>query len=356
MNLESLRLVEQLKALPHGAARMRSGTVIVAGTVLAWMVCNALTAESNRVLFDIMGYRFPALLGTCQMIAAYTMSGIFLAFKGGTAPETKAVQPICKDRATTTKSMRPWTREGAWVVPAAYCSSIVLNDFGLKYVFPSFFKALSACTTLVTMLLAVLVQGKRYHAHSYFSMVPLGVGVVACTVTGDLEHTGIGALCCGTAVVLNGVRSVAQDMLVHNCEGGALSPMRLLFYMSRQSILILSTWCMITERSRIMEDPKTYLPQTWAMISVSSTLAVGIHLATLLITFYTSAVTLQVLVLLQAVASGIFSVAVWHGQVPLRAIAGACATVVGVMLYTRAPSSDFVDPMVQLVRKLMMTN
>ena len=65
----------------------------------------------------------------------------------------------------------------------------------------SFYEILSACTAPITLVLTMIMQGKRYHAATYFSMLPLMCGVMMCStrivaskpkVTTSFHDSGVG--------------------------------------------------------------------------------------------------------------------------------------------------------------------
>lgn len=293
-------------------------TGLVLAVVLIWMACNVSIGTANKAIFSLIGFKYPVFLTLCHMLASHIMSGIYLALydKSSTKPKAETIKRV-------------------WLLSVTFCLSITLNNIGLKYVFVSFYEILSACTAPITMLLAVCIQGKRFHPVTYFSMLPLCGGVMLC-VKGELNFHIMGLLCCGTATVLRGAKSIIQGMLMS--DGEKLTPMQLLFHMSRPCILFTGVWCALAEYSHIVADPKTYTPNTWMMVGVSSMLAVGLNLFTFLVTFYTSAVTLQVLGQLKVVASILFSVSVFHNQISPLAAIGTCVTICGMALYARTKS------------------
>jgi len=293
-------------------------TGLVVGVVAIWMACNVTLGTANKAIFSIIGFKYPVFLTMCHMIASHSMSALYLALYD-----------------SDSKAPKPETIRRVWMLSVTFCLSITLNNIGLKYVFVSFYEILSACTAPITMLIAVLMQGKRFHPATYCSMLPLCGGVMLC-VKGELNFHIIGFICCGTATVLRGAKSVIQGMLMS--DGEKLSPMQLLFHMSRPCILFTGVWCALAEYSAITADPKTYAMKTWMMVGVSSMLAVGLNLFTFLVTFYTSAVTLQVLGQLKVVASILFSVSVFHNQISPLAAVGTCVTICGMIMYARTKS------------------
>lgn len=304
------------------AAVSASPAIHSAGLVLAvvaiWMACNVSIGTANKAIFSIIGFKYPVFLTMCHMLASHIMSGIYLSLydKDGKPPKAETIKRV-------------------WLLSVTFCLSITLNNIGLKYVFVSFYEILSACTAPITMVLAVAIQGKRFHPVTYFSMLPLCGGVMLC-VKGEINFHIMGLICCGTATVLRGAKSVIQGMLMS--DGEKLTPMQLLFHMSRPCIFFTAVWCALAEYSLIVADPKAYLPNTWMMVGVSSLLAVGLNLFTFLVTFYTSAVTLQVLGQLKVVASILFSVSVFHNQISPLAAVGTAVTICGMALYARTKS------------------
>ena len=293
-------------------------TGLVVAVVLIWMGCNVSIGTANKAIFSLIGFKYPVFLTLCHMVASHVMSGIYLALydKGGKAPKAETIKRV-------------------WVLSVTFCLSITLNNIGLKYVFVSFYEILSACTAPITMLLAVFLQGKRFHPVTYFSMLPLCGGVMLC-IKGELNFHVMGLICCGTATVLRGAKSIIQGMLMS--DGEKLTPMQLLFHMSRPCILFTGVWCGLSEYALIAADPKTYMQKTWMMVGVSSMLAVGLNLFTFLVTFYTSAVTLQVLGQLKVICSILFSVSIFHNQISSLAAIGTCIAICGMALYARTKS------------------
>ena len=180
------------------------------------------------------------------------------------------------------------------------------------------------------------LQGKRFHVATYASMLPLCGGVMMC-VKGEVNFHIMGLICCGTATVLRGAKSVIQAMIMSDSDE-KLSPMELLFYMSRPCILFTAVWCGIAEAGLIAADAKARNMQTWLLVGMSSLLAVGLNLFTFLVTFYTSAVTLQVLGQLKVVCSIMLSVAIFGNEVSPLAKLGSVVTICGMVGYARTKS------------------
>ena len=294
----------------------QASTIVTLACVVVWMTCNVSIGSANKAIFTLVGFKYPVLLTMCHMIASHIMSGIYLTCK---QPDKKAPS------AATIKRV--------WMLSVTFCLSITLNNIGLKYVYVSFYEILSACTAPITLVLTMIMQGKRYHAATYFSMLPLCCGVMMC-VKGEVNFHIMGLICCGTATVLRGAKSVIQAMIMSDSEE-KLSPMELLFNMSRPCFLFTAIWCATSESTDIIADPKSRDPETWILIGLSSLLAVGLNLFTFLVTFYTSPVTLQVLGQLKVVFSILLSVAIFGNEVSKLAAIGTCITICGMALYAR---------------------
>ena len=211
-----------------------------------------------------------------------------------------------------------------------------MTNIGIKHVYVSFAMTVGATSPMFTVLMSKIIMKKQYNRWVYISILPMVVGIYMAS-KGEMNFDTIGFICCTIGVIFRAVKSVIQQMLLTD-PTEKLNPIELLFYMSQPCILITGVWAYFGESADVIADKYTYRTQTWVMYLVTCILAIGMNITTFLVTFMTSAVTLQVLGQGKVVMTILLSLVLFKNQISLLGGVGCCTTIAGAMMYARVKS------------------
>jgi drug/metabolite transporter (DMT)-like permease len=217
------------------------------------------------------------------------------------------------------------------MLAVAFITSVAMSNIGIKHVYVSFAMTVGATAPLFTVICSKVMLAKEFNKWVYISIIPMILGI-SMAAKGEMNFDTIGFVCCTIGVIFRAIKSVIQQMLLTDPQE-KLNPIELLFYMSQPCILITGIWAYTAEGAEVGQDPATYRTQTWVMYLVTCILAVGMNITTFLVTFLTSAVTLQVLGQGKVVMTILLSLVLFRNQISLLGGVGCCTTIGGAMIY-----------------------
>merc|ERR1719254_369125 len=124
------------------------------------------------------------------------------------------------------------------IAPLAICFalSVAMGNLSLKYIYPSFNQMLGAMSPLITVLMAVIFQQKRYNGWTWLSMPVICGGLVLCSAK-EVNYNHLGALFATGATVLRSAKSIMQGKLLTGSD--KLDSVTLLFYMAPWAAVLL---------------------------------------------------------------------------------------------------------------------
>jgi drug/metabolite transporter (DMT)-like permease len=224
------------------------------------------------------------------------------------------------------------------IAPLAGCFalSVAMGNMSLKYIYPSFNQMLGATSPLITVFMAVIMQGKRYNLYTWISMPIICGGLLVCS-TKEVNFDALGAFLAFGATVLRAVKSLIQGKLLTE----KLDSVSLLYYMAPWSALLLAILSIVAEGF----EPISVLmlgfvgangvANVISLLILSGLNACLLNVSNFLVTSYTSAVTLQVLGNVKSCLSIGISVAIFKNELLWEQAVGVVTCLVGVWYYNK---------------------
>merc|ERR1719284_2135243 len=126
----------------------------------------------------------------------------------------------------------------------SFSMSVAMGNVSLKYIYPSFNQMLGAMSPLITVLMAVVFQGKRYNAWTWGSMPVICGGLVLCSAK-EVNYDHMGAFFATGATVLRAAKSIMQGKLL--TDSNKLDSVTLLFYMAPWAAVLLFALAIFSE-------------------------------------------------------------------------------------------------------------
>eukprot|EP01103_Thecamoeba_quadrilineata_P005037 TRINITY_DN14892_c0_g1_i1.p1 TRINITY_DN14892_c0_g1~~TRINITY_DN14892_c0_g1_i1.p1 ORF type:complete len:323 (+),score=50.25 TRINITY_DN14892_c0_g1_i1:87-1055(+) len=289
--------------------------------VIGWFVLNISIANVNKWIFTNFDFQYPVFLTMLHMVTSLFFSSV----------SKRLGWFHFKEIATWDK----WSRK---ILPLAiiFCASVAAGNIGLKYIYVSYAQIVTATTPLFTVIVTRLLTTQNLKWDIWLSMIPIAGGVsLASWQEADFNILGFLAVIIATA--LRAVKSVWQGQLLTD-EDDKLDPISLVYYMSPPSIVMLFCLTLLFEPEIILDldlviqNSMDSSLMTWVFLS--GTIAFWLNIMNLLVTKYTSALTLQVLGNVKVVLSIIVSVLIFQNQVSFLAWIGCAITLAGGQWYS----------------------
>eukprot|EP00929_Paragymnodinium_shiwhaense_P124015 TRINITY_DN9878_c0_g1_i1.p1 TRINITY_DN9878_c0_g1~~TRINITY_DN9878_c0_g1_i1.p1 ORF type:complete len:386 (-),score=60.56 TRINITY_DN9878_c0_g1_i1:251-1408(-) len=268
-------------------------------------------------------YKYPLAITVVHMVFSWRMCyfHIFVIRGGMKTPPLTLKQQI----------------EKIWPLSVTFALSVAMGNISLKYIYPSFNQMLGSLSPLITVLMAVIVQGKSYNTATWISMPIISGGLLVCSIKETNFHA-VGAFFCAGATVLRAAKSIIQGKLLTE----KLDSVSLLYYMAPWSALLLAICSFVSEG--IM--PVVLLVQGFggvsegggyvvALLIVSGANACLLNVANFMVTSHTSAVTLQVLGNLKCCLSILISILIFKNETKPEQAVGVATSLLGVWIYNK---------------------
>jgi len=320
-------------------------TLETALVVAAWFALNIAMGNTTKWLFlygnvckedtGCRSFKFPLTVTVIHMIFSWAMCHFYLAFR-------------YHGRSPTDKKRVVLTLEQQYrkIAPLSICFalSVAMGNLSLKYIYPSFNQMLGAMSPLITVLMAVTIQGKRYNRWTWMSMPVICGGLAVCSLT-EMNFHALGAAYATGATVLRAAKSLIQARLLSSAE--KMDSVTLLYYMSPWAAAFLMILAASSEGTKPFEliidgflsQPGIPLATgselVLALLAVSGMNACLLNLSNFLVTSYTSAVTLQVLGNVKSCLGIAVSITIFRNSLRLEQIGGVMFCLTGVWLYNR---------------------
>jgi solute carrier family 35 protein E4 len=288
----------------------------------SWFLLNTFIGNITKTLY-LRGFAYPLFLTVVHMVFSWGACGIYLeAFKAGKAPEEYAASRADRKRVRPTVILP---------LSASFAVSVGAGNLALQYIYPSFNQMLGCTTPLITLFLAIALEGTRYNAWSYLSVTVITVGVMLCCA-GEVNFHVLGLTFNMLSNVLRGVKSIVQGQLL---QGQKLDSVTLLYLMAPQTAAMLLPMSFLSEGAA----PWLALVQTgtpvelWGLLTIAGMNACLLNLSQFVVTKCTSALTLQVLGSFKTIAGIIASLLWFRNEVTAPQVVGIIASVGGGSLY-----------------------
>lgn len=319
---------------------MESGTTTTRkletiAVVIAWFVLNIAMGSSTKWIYlygkicytgdECKAFVFPLTITVIHMIFSWGMCHVQLYYFRG------------KPKGSGLTLGQQFQQ----VAPLAFffALSVGMGNLSLKYIYPSFNQMLGAMSPLITVALAVVMQGKRYNTWTWLSMPVICGGLALCSAK-EVNFHLFGAVCATGATVLRAVKSLIQGKLLSQKD--KMDSVTLLYYMAPWAAGMLSVMAMATEGLEPLRLLAAGLgptpiavggPGVLGLLVISGLNACFLNVSNFLVTSYTSAVTLQVLGNVKSCLSIGISVAIFRNALHVQQALGVVVCLFGVWLY-----------------------
>lgn len=226
------------------------------------------------------------------------------------------------------------------IAPLAGCfaMSVAMGNVSLKYIFPSFNQMLGAMSPLITVLMAVMIQQKRYNAWTWGSMPIICGGLILCSAA-EVNFDLVGAFFCAGATILRAAKSIMQGKLL--TDSNKLDSVTLLFYMAPWAALLLFGLAIFSEGyapiALLMSGLRGArgVSNVMFLLVLSGLNACLLNVSNFLVTSYTSPVTLQVLGNVKSCLSIGVSVLIFRNDMTWEQAVGVFICLFGVWVYNQ---------------------
>lgn len=315
--------------------------------VISWFILNIAIGTSTKWIFvfgnicvrhkGCNAFKFPLAITVLHMLFSWGMCAFYIFFvKGGLKGKPLTLEQQFYKMAPLSLS---------------FALSVAMGNLSLKYIFPSFNQMLGSMSPLITVALAVVVQGKCYNMWTWGSMPVICGGLALCSVKEANFHL-LGAFYALGATVLRAVKSIIQGKLLTGSD--KLDSVTLLYYMAPWAALWLGVLTVMTEGLRPLNllayslymEPAQDIPTVTGgshvlfLLIISGLNACLLNIANFLVTSYTSPVTLQVLGNVKSCLSIAVSVAVFRNELKGEQAVGVVICLFGVWLYQHKGGSS----------------
>ncbi|KAF8394962.1 hypothetical protein HHK36_018901 [Tetracentron sinense] len=306
-------LFEKRKISTNSPMKEVSGRLFTVGLVTAWYSSNIGVLLLNKYLLSNYGFKYPIFLTMCHMTACSVMSYASIAW-------------IKMVPMQTIGSRIQFMKISA--LSLVFCTSVVSGNISLRFLPVSFNQAIGATTPFFTAVFAYIMTVKRESWLTYVTLIPVVTGVIIASGVGfpvsvlftimllivscyvELGNWGepsfhlFGFIMCVGATAARALKTVLQGILLSS-EGEKLNSMNLLMYMAPIAVVFLLPATLLMEGNVVgitQALARKDINIVWYLL-FNSTLAYFVNLTNFLVTKHTSALTLQVCLLVHMQAS-----------------------------------------------------
>lgn len=333
------------QAAPGKCASAKQSSVSTAVVVLIWFVLNTTIMNLMKWLYlygkichrgECTYFAFPLYTTAVHMLFSWIMCLLYLFCTRTKIPNLSLENQIRK------------------ICPLAACFalSVGIGNLSLKYIYPSLGQMLGSGAPLVTVAMATCMTGTVYNRWTWGSMVIICSGLLLCAGN-EVNFNAFGIICAVVSTVMRAAKSIIQGQLLTGED--RLDSVVLLCYMAPYSALMLVVMAALSEGSQppyllvvpLMESfnrneltdsgapESTGVLYTLVLLSLTGLNACLLNISNFLVTFYTSAITLQVLGNVKnCVAIGISVLIFQNPLMPSQAL-GMSITLYGVYIYNQ---------------------
>lgn len=293
---------------------------------LVWFVLNIAMGNMTKFLYRSFEFRHAYFVTMIHMVASSILCFTYLSIRG---------------QVHTFLNVKLFLK----VLPLSLCFtlSVSCGNLALAYIYPSFGQMLTSIGPLITISLATVFFGARFNRWSYMSLPIISSGILLC-VFQETHLDWLGVIFSLTATVLRGIKSIVQGQLLQSSSFGELlkddkgtprklNAVELLFLMAPSSALLLCALSIFFEgampyREIVSSDISLALVLVLAGIN-----ACLLNLVNFLVTFYTGAVTLQVLGNVKVILGVIVSAMIFGNPIAHSQKFGCALSLFGVWVY-----------------------
>lgn len=213
--------------------------------------------------------------------------------------------------------------------------NIAISNVSLSMVSVPFHQIMRSTCPIVTIWIYRLVYGRTYSKSTYFSMIPLILGVALATA-GDYYCTLIGFVLTALGVVLAAVKTVATNRLMTGSL--ALSAMEVLLRMSPLAAIQCVVYATITgevTRFRQAYSEGQFSNSFGLALAANAVIAFALNLVSFQTNKVAGALTMTVCANVKQALTIALGIVLFHLEVgPLNAV-GTVITMVGAVWYSK---------------------
>lgn len=333
-----------------GTTRDENGSLATAVVVAAWFVLNIAMGSSTKWLYihgtvcrhkmiedpsaepDCVHYKFPLAITVLHMGFSWATCYVWLH----------------QFRGVSRTSHWSFDKQRKTIAPLAlvFALSVAMGNLSLQYIYPSFNQMLGSMSPLITVVMAVGIEGKRFNMWTWLSMPVLCGGLGLCSAE-EVNFHWLGAIFCMGATILRGLKSIMQGSIMSKKED-KLDAVTLLYYMAPWAAAVLSVLGLFLEGiepwtllfSGLYADPMsgsnvTGVPKVLALLCFSGLNACLLNVFNFLVTHYTSAVAQQVLGNVKSCMSIAISVMIFGNELKMVQALGIGICLFGVWMFQK---------------------
>eukprot|EP00035_Acanthoeca_spectabilis_P008838 m.159140 g.159140 ORF g.159140 m.159140 type:complete len:321 (-) comp14520_c0_seq3:1768-2730(-) len=305
-----------------GRRVLRKGEIATLAVTLAWFFFNGCTSNLNKYIFYQYNFQYPLFVTLCHQLCCCCFSWIAIE--------------SCPDQLNVkAKPLTEQVLNRVRVLALVFAMSIACGNVALRYVFPSFTQVVASTTPIWTSMAAYHIQGQPQSPRSLICIAGMCFGCgLAFWGEVNFHLFGFAAITCATA--LRGLKSVLGSMLLRGED--SVDTLTLLYYTSQSASVFLGIASVAVEFPQMIRDPVFFeegYEGLWITLVVSSCVAFFMNLCNLLVTFYTSAVTLSVLGNVKSVLVIVASLGIFRNRISALTIVGTIITLCSAGLYSQ---------------------
>eukprot|EP00037_Helgoeca_nana_P022325 m.227936 g.227936 ORF g.227936 m.227936 type:complete len:332 (-) comp25959_c0_seq12:227-1222(-) len=302
--------------------KLKKGELTTLAVTLAWFFFNGCTSNLNKYIFYQYNFQYPLFVTLCHQVCCCFFSAI--------AIETCPLQLNVKAKPLTGTVLAR-----VRVLALVFAISIACGNVALRYVFPSFTQVVASTTPIWTSMAAYHIQGEPQSAQSLLCIAGMCFGCgLAFWGEVNFHMLGFASIVCATA--LRGLKSVLGSILLTGED--SVDTLTLLYYTSQSAAVFLAIGSATIEFPQMARDPVFFeegFEGLWIILLISSCVAFFMNLCNLLVTFYTSAVTLSVLGNVKSVLVIIVSLGIFRNTISPLTVVGTFITLCSAGFYSQ---------------------
>ena len=296
-------------ASPSGA----SGAFAALAACLLWMVSLLALLVTNKVVLPSL--RYPLSVSCWH----------FCVCSWGTAGLA-----IFRPREELRSEAHAWK---VVLLASLVAASIASNNLAFETLALGYLEVIANATPVATAATALALQGRMEDWATYAALVPVAVGV-SLTSSFESSFAWMGFLAAATALLLRALKGVFASMLMTDAAE-RLDPLSLLSHSAPVCAALLLPAAAALEPGffpALAERARTDRAFA-ALWCANGVLAFAVNVFNFLVTFHTSALTLQVLGVLKSSVAMLLSVYLFHAPIGAEGVLGYLCSVVGVLAY-----------------------
>ncbi|WAR53306.1 hypothetical protein PtB15_2B737 [Puccinia triticina] len=347
-------------AHPHPARTPSPAALRFAALCILWYSSSALSSNSGKAILTRL--RFPVTLTIVQFAFVALCSGLCLALRHHPLPAhrnhhgTTLLGHTLAIRIPNRATIRGTCIMSLFSIAGHVCSSMAISRVPVSTV-----HTIKALSPLFTVIAYAGLFGVRYGFNTYFSLLPLTLGVMlACSF--DMRANGVGFLCALGSTVIFVSQNIFGKKLLPKESSSTTTPsgekghkrqssvsgaaqmdkLNLLFYSSAIAFLMMIPIWLYTDLGALWTRSRTPADSSDGGIGLLGYFVFNgtVHFAQCILAFSilsrTSPVTYSIASLIKRVAVICIAI-VWFGQ-PVSAVQalGMLLTFAGLFIYNRA--------------------